>query len=91
MKWLKLFFFEPQQQFVVDSFKNCEGLGRVAIMDGGSVVMLGKVVGIEFSGVDDGKKAGVDSAAGGKKNDTTKKVTGKPVVAGKPAKPAQGR
>jgi len=36
--------FEPQQPFVVDTFKNCEGLGRVAIMEGNSVVMLGKVV-----------------------------------------------
>jgi len=36
--------FAPQQAFVVDSFKNCEGLGRVAIMEGNSVVMLGKVV-----------------------------------------------
>merc|ERR1712232_990110 len=36
--------FEPQQPFVVDSFKNCEGLGRIAIMEGNSVVMLGKVV-----------------------------------------------
>jgi len=36
--------FAPQQPFVVDSFKNCEGLGRVAIMEGNSVVMLGKTV-----------------------------------------------
>jgi len=36
--------FAPQQPFVVDSFKNCEGLGRVAIMEGSSVVMLGKTV-----------------------------------------------
>jgi len=35
--------FEPQQPFVVDTFKNCEGLGRVAIMEGASVIMLGKV------------------------------------------------
>jgi len=35
--------FEPQQPFVVDSFKICEGLGRVAIMEGNSVVMLGKI------------------------------------------------
>jgi len=35
--------FEPMQDFVVDSFKNCEGLGRIAIMEGGTVVMLGKV------------------------------------------------
>jgi len=34
---------EPQQPFVVDTFKSCEGLGRVAIMEGNSVVMLGKV------------------------------------------------
>jgi len=39
--------FEPQQPFVVDSFKNCEGLGRIAIMEGNSVVMLGKVVKVE--------------------------------------------
>jgi len=39
--------FEPQQPFVVDLFKNCEGLGRVAILEGGTVVMLGKVVAIE--------------------------------------------
>lgn len=39
--------FEPQQPFVLDSFKNCEGLGRVAIMEGNTVVMLGKVVQVE--------------------------------------------
>jgi elongation factor 1-alpha len=36
--------FEPQQPFVCDGFKNCEGLGRIAIMEGNGVVMLGKVV-----------------------------------------------
>ena len=36
--------FAPQQPLVVDSFKNCEGLSRVAIMEGNGVVMLGKVV-----------------------------------------------
>jgi len=35
--------FAPQQAFVVDAFKVCEGLGRVAIMEGNTVVMLGKV------------------------------------------------
>eukprot|EP01126_Amoeba_proteus_P022347 TRINITY_DN225_c0_g1_i4.p1 TRINITY_DN225_c0_g1~~TRINITY_DN225_c0_g1_i4.p1 ORF type:complete len:338 (+),score=81.82 TRINITY_DN225_c0_g1_i4:565-1578(+) len=35
--------FEPQSPFVVDTFKNCEGLGRVALMEGASVIMLGKV------------------------------------------------
>ena len=39
--------FEPQQPFVVDSFKNCEGLGRVAIMEGNAVIMLGKCVSVE--------------------------------------------
>jgi len=39
--------FEPQQPFVVDTFKNCEGLGRVAIMEGNGVVMLGKIVDVE--------------------------------------------
>jgi elongation factor 1-alpha len=40
--------FEPQQPFVVDLFKNCEGLGRIAIMEGNSVVMLGKVTDVQF-------------------------------------------
>jgi len=35
--------FEPQSPFVVDSFKKCEGLGRIAIMEGNGVVMLGKI------------------------------------------------
>lgn len=41
--------FEPQQPFVVDLFKNCEGLGRIAIMEGNSVVMLGKVTEVVFA------------------------------------------
>jgi elongation factor 1-alpha len=39
--------FEPLQPFVVASFKDCEGLGRVAIMEGNSVVMLGKCIAVE--------------------------------------------
>lgn len=38
--------FEPLQPFVVDSFKNCEGLGRVAFMEGNSVIALGKVISV---------------------------------------------
>jgi len=38
--------FEPQQPLVVDSFKNCEGLSRIAFLDGNTAVMLGKVVAI---------------------------------------------
>jgi len=40
--------FEPMQPFVVDSFKNCEGLGRIAVMEGNSVVMLGKIMKVEM-------------------------------------------
>jgi len=35
--------FAPVLPLVVDSFKNCEGLGRIAVMEGASVVMLGKI------------------------------------------------
>jgi elongation factor 1-alpha len=51
--------FVPQQPLVCDSFKNCEGLSRVAFMDGNGVVMLGKVVSCETAKPDDkpgGKK-----------------------------------
>jgi elongation factor 1-alpha len=41
--------FEPLQPFVVDTFKSCEGLGRIAIMEGNSVVMLGKVTTIKLN------------------------------------------
>jgi elongation factor 1-alpha len=47
--------FEPQQPLVADSFKNCEGLSRIAFMDGNGVVMLGKVVTVEAK-VFEGKK-----------------------------------
>jgi elongation factor 1-alpha len=46
--------FEPQQPFVCDKFKNSEGLGRIAIMEGNGVVMLGKISGVEFA--EDAKK-----------------------------------
>jgi len=38
--------FEPTQPFVVDTFKSCEGLGRIAIMEGNTVVMLGKITAV---------------------------------------------
>merc|ERR1719367_1854395 len=41
--------FEPCQPLVVDSFKNCEGLSRIAFLDGNGVVMLGKVTATEVS------------------------------------------
>merc|ERR1711865_206482 len=39
--------FEPQQPLFADSFKNCEGLSRIAFMDGNGCVMLGKVTNCE--------------------------------------------
>jgi elongation factor 1-alpha len=35
--------FEPCQDIYIDKFSECPGLGRVAIMEGNSLVMLGKV------------------------------------------------
>ncbi len=36
--------FAPCQPLIVDTFKNCEGLSRIAFLDGNTAVMLGKVV-----------------------------------------------
>merc|ERR1712060_722024 len=52
--------FQPQQPLVCDTFKNCEGLSRVAFMDGNGVVMLGKVISCE-------RKEEAAGGAGGKK------------------------
>merc|ERR1712013_682002 len=52
--------FIPQQPLVCDTFKNCEGLSRVAFMDGNGVVMLGKVISCE-------KKDESDKGGGKKK------------------------
>lgn len=35
--------FEPCQPMIVESFKSCEGLSRIAFLDGNTAVMLGKV------------------------------------------------
>lgn len=43
----------PQVPIVVDEFKNCDGLGRLCCLEGNSVVMIGKAVGIEANGPDD--------------------------------------
>jgi elongation factor 1-alpha len=47
--------FTPIQPFVCEAFDACEGLGRVAIMEGASVVMLGKAVSVTYK-VDEKKK-----------------------------------
>jgi len=38
--------FRPQQPLVVDAFKSCEGLSRIAFLDGNTAVMLGKVTAV---------------------------------------------
>ncbi|GBF91874.1 elongation factor EF-1 alpha subunit [Raphidocelis subcapitata] len=38
--------FEPCQPLVVDHFKACEGLSRIAFLDGNTAVMLGKVTAV---------------------------------------------
>ena len=40
--------FEPQQPLYLESFEDCPGLGRVAVMDSNSLVMLGKVLSVEY-------------------------------------------
>jgi translation elongation factor EF-1alpha len=40
--------FRPQQPLLVDSFKRCEGLSRIAFIDGNTAVMLGKVTSVIF-------------------------------------------
>lgn len=40
--------FEPQQQFVVEKYGDCEGLGRVGLLEGNTLVMLGKVTDVTF-------------------------------------------
>jgi len=72
--------FQPQQPFVVDSFKNCEGLGRIAIMEGATVVMLGKVIDVV---ADDGKPPEDPKAA-------KAGAGGAPAKGGAAAAPAKG-
>merc|ERR1712146_658326 len=47
--------WKPTKPFVVDDFKSCEGLSRVAMLEGSVVCMIGKVTKVNF--VDDSKKA----------------------------------
>jgi elongation factor 1-alpha len=69
--------FENQQPFVVDSFKNCENLARIAFMDGSQPVLLGKILEVVHGtpGEDektDGKKG--DKKEAGKKEDGKKEA-----------------
>jgi elongation factor 1-alpha len=47
--------FTPVGPFVCDTFKNSEGLGRIAILEGNGVVMLGKIMKV-VAKVEDKKK-----------------------------------
>lgn len=40
--------FEPLQKMYVETFKDCPGLGRIAVMESNSLVMLGKVTECEY-------------------------------------------
>jgi len=40
--------FSPQQPLYLESFDDCPGLGRVALMDQNQLVMLGKVISVKY-------------------------------------------
>lgn len=40
--------FEPAKPLVVERFKDCQGMGRAAILEGNSVIMICKVVDVEY-------------------------------------------
>ena len=40
--------FEPQQPIYLEDYESCPGMGRVAVMDSNQLVMLGKVMGVEY-------------------------------------------
>jgi len=40
--------FEPTKELVVEKYTDCEGLGRVGLLEGHSIVMLGKVTAVQF-------------------------------------------
>eukprot|EP01084_Bolivina_argentea_P099545 178936_1 len=62
--------FQPMQPLVVDTFKNCEGLSRLAVMEGNGVAMLGKCVATE-------KRVAAAGGKGAKGKDAGAKVAAK--------------
>lgn len=40
--------FIPQQLIYLEAFDSCQGLGRIAVMDSNSLVMLGKVISVKY-------------------------------------------
>jgi len=47
--------FEPQQMICVDTFKNCSGLARLALMEGNGLVMMGNITEVTKKDIDYGK------------------------------------
>ena len=44
-----LVVFEPQMPIYVEKFEDCAGLGRIAVMNSNQLVMLGKVIDVEYA------------------------------------------
>jgi len=40
-------WFEPRKPLYVEKFEDCPGLGRIAVMESNSLVMLGKILNVE--------------------------------------------
>jgi len=40
--------FEPQQPIYLETFEDCQGLGRIAVMDSNQLVMLGKIMSVKY-------------------------------------------
>lgn len=41
--------FRPTRPFVVETFDKCEGLARLAVMEGGAICMIGKITAVTFA------------------------------------------
>ena len=40
--------FIPSQPIYLETFDNCQGLGRIAVMDSNNLVMLGKIIDVKY-------------------------------------------
>ena len=40
--------FRPKMPLFVDTFENCAGLGRIAVMDSNTLRMLGKITSVTY-------------------------------------------
>ena len=40
--------FVPKQPIYLETFQDCAGLGRVAVMDSNQLVMLGKILEVQY-------------------------------------------